>query len=162
MDELTTEDIVEMNDENGRNALIWSAMTSDCPEATEAGVKILEKAQGQGLDRRDNFGSTAIMFAAQGRRKALVEAMLNFNPDLTSKNRRDKTALDYAKGDDDISSLIRERGGPSTHSRVSIQGDFLFTFGWCIVPSYVSPARPLSSFPIMHRVPYQAVSPGCQ
>ena len=60
------------------------------------------------------------MLAAESRRKALVEAMLDFNPDLTSKNRRDKTALDYAKGDDEISSLIRERGGPSTHSRVSI------------------------------------------
>ena len=114
------------------------------------------------------------MFAAESRRKALVEAMLNFNPDLTIKGASDKTALDFAKGDDDISSLIRERGGLSlslslslspsllslTHAFQSIPGCLPFHLRMCIVPSYVSPAKTSPSFPIMHRVPYQAVSPG--
>ena len=69
------------------------------------------------------------MFAAESRRKALVEAMLDFNPDLTIKGASNKTALDYAEGDDEISSLIRERGGLSlSHAFQSIPGCLPFHF----------------------------------
>ena len=69
------------------------------------------------------------MFAAESRRKALVEAMLNFNPDLTIKGDGDMTALDYAEGDDEISSLIRERGGLSLSLSLSLIS--ISPFGFC-------------------------------
>ena len=87
IDKLSATEIIEQHDENERNALVWSAFTVDCSEATEVGVKILEKTKGERIDRTDKLGSTAIMFAAQNRRKALVEAMLAFHPDVAIKSR---------------------------------------------------------------------------
>ena len=54
VDELGATEIIEQHDENGRNALIWSSYTRDCLEATDVGLKIVEKSQGEGLNRRDN------------------------------------------------------------------------------------------------------------
>ena len=62
-----------------------------------------------------------MMFAAQGGRRVLVEAMLAFRPDLAIKNGKGMTALDFARSEENHGIIqILERA--MTHGGFSAAG----------------------------------------